>query len=91
MRFNSLMATHFKGHPCVHEFPDPHRGRTLRVFNVDSTEVVGVSDGTDAWMVGVTTAIDGIPVSQLLERIPLRETKSAKNAPHRATRVRLAV
>lgn len=65
-RFNEMMSTHFRSHQCVLEFRDEHRGRNVRVFNVGSPEVVGISDGTDAWMMSAAGVINGKHIPQLL-------------------------
>lgn len=58
-RFNEMMATHFKGYECVYVMRDENRSRDLRVFNVGHAEVVGLSDGTDAWMASASGALNG--------------------------------
>lgn len=58
-RFNEMMVSHFKGYECVYEMNDTNRQRTLRVFNVGHPEVVGLSDGTDAWMASASGALNG--------------------------------
>lgn len=58
-RFNEMMSAHFKGYPCVYEMRDENRSRTLRVFDVGHSEVVGLSDGTDSWMASSSGALNG--------------------------------
>lgn len=53
MRFNSLMSTHFAGRPCVLELRDDGRHRIQRVFDIGELNLVGISDGTDAWVCSV--------------------------------------
>ena len=83
MRYNGMMVSHFAGFPVVHSFPDPHRGRTVNVYDVNDDQVLGVSDGVDAWMVSRSGSIDGRPCEQLKAT---GEQRAAKKA-----RVRVAV
>lgn len=48
-RYNNMMKNHFAGKTQIASMPDPGRGRTIKVFFLDD-EVVGLSDGTDAWV-----------------------------------------
>jgi len=87
-RFNDFMASHFKGHTCVYEMQDPHRSRTLRVFNVGSDEVCGLTDGTDAWMAPLNSSLNGQSFRTLLAnttgvrpRAKTNRTDAASDAP----------
>ena len=85
--YNRMMETHFKGQPLVHQFSDPYRSRVVSVFEVGDTEVLGVSDGTDAWMVSRTGSINGRPCATLNAtttkrvRHVLREEEQASEGP----------
>lgn len=53
MSYNTLMSSHFKGCKLLLERTDQGRGRDQKVFHIGEDEVVGVSDGTDAWICAV--------------------------------------
>lgn len=67
-RFNSRINTHFRGYPVVHEVHDPHRNRTVSVFDIGDDECVGLSDGVDAWVTGKSGTLRGVSFVSMLER-----------------------
>ena len=53
-RFNNLMSSHFNGCPFLCSAPDLGRNRTMRFYALpDEQSLVGMSDGTDAFIVPV--------------------------------------
>lgn len=79
-RFNSRINSHFRDYPVVHEVHDPHRNRTVRVFDIGDDDCVGLSDGVDAWVTGKSGALRGVSFVSMLERKGERRGSSNRRA-----------
>ena len=88
-RFNRDLNFHFKGRRLILETHDPHRDRPLRVFDVEEEGVVGISDGTDAWITPTTMSLCGHDLLKCLKepilnqpiKVIRRELTQTKIAP----------
>lgn len=57
MRYNHHFANHFGSCRLLYEGRDPHRGRDVQVRLIPGEfDVVGVTDGVDAWVASTATA-----------------------------------
>jgi hypothetical protein len=71
--FNTYMNNHFTGCIRIAETRDPHRDRPISLFAIPGeTDVVGISDGTDAWIASSVTKPLGVNVRQLLHDLASR-------------------
>lgn len=60
MKYNHLFDSRFSG--CLHlaSYHDPHRNRNVKIFMIPGDhEVVGVSDGVDAWIAPANIMVPG--------------------------------
>lgn len=74
MRFNHLINSHFSACKQVLELKDEGRHRIQKVFAIGEPDLVGISDGAEAWIASV----------HLFERFDLRSIINTE-VRHRAT------
>ena len=94
--FKSLLGSRFRGCRMIAEFPDTHRNRIVKVFDIGSDIDVGMNDGVDVWIANASTAVRHPNLLALLQapktarRVTL-DSIEARPLPIRATtkRVRL--
>lgn len=68
--FNEMMQTHFRACVLLAESSDPHRGRAVKLYEIPGRDdVVGVSDGVDAWVAAVATNPFSCDVARALQRL----------------------
>lgn len=69
-RFNSYMTSHFGACRLLAESYDLFRKRPVRIFLIPGEfEVVGVTDGTDAWIAPVSPQCFRVDVADLVKRV----------------------
>lgn len=69
MKYNRHFQDHFRSCQLLKTGHDPHRNRRVEIrFIPGEYEVVGITDGTDAWVAPVSTGFLE-DVRKLLERI----------------------
>ena len=93
-RFNHHMSSHFSGCRLLAEAHDPHRNREVSLYLIPGTvEVVGVSDGVDAWVAPALAHCFSVNVPDILRRIAVGEHVAPirRQAPTPAKRERRAV
>lgn len=70
MRFNKFMQSHFAGCRLLAHARDTCRNRQVKVYALPGEfDVVGVSDGVDAWMAPVVADPFTVNVGRLLQQI----------------------
>jgi len=73
-RFNHYLISHFNGCRLLAESDDLYRKRPVRLFLMPGEfEVVGVTDGTDAWIAPVTPQCFRVDVADIVKRIRVGE------------------
>lgn len=53
-----------RGKPLLAEAPDPHKGRTIRAYYINSDTEVQLHDGTDSWIITVGTCLPGMKLAE---------------------------
>lgn len=83
MNFKSYLNSHFSGCRLLAETYDTHRSRNVKVFMLPGEfQVVGVSDGVDAWVAPTIINPFSCDVVGLLKRIASGETvEVVRNTP----------
>lgn len=82
-RYNHHFANHFGGCRLLKSGHDPHRNRPVKIYAIPGEfDVVGISDGTDAWIAPVATGFLE-DVRKMLVRIQQGEDVHAVYAPSR--------
>lgn len=73
MRYNHHIQAHFGACVLLAKAHDPHRARDVRVHALPGEfDVVGISDGTDAWVAPAVCRPFGVDTVRLLAQ--LRDT-----------------
>lgn len=67
-RWNRDFNSHFKGRRLILSTPDLNRGRTVQVFDIGELDIVGMSDGVDAWISLSIQSINGHDLVKALSR-----------------------
>lgn len=85
-RFNEYFKNHWDGCRLLAEARDNHRNRDVRIFMVPGEfDIVGVSDGTDAWVAPVAIDPFSVSVKRILEDIRAGKDPRAVIARKRRT------
>lgn len=83
-RFNEYFKNHWEGCRLLAEARDNHRNRDVRIYMVPGEfDIVGVSDGTDAWVAPVAIDPFSVSVKRILEDIREGKDPRAVIAPKR--------
>ena len=83
-RFNEYFKNHWEGCRLLAEARDNHRNRDVRIYMVPGEfDIVGVSDGTDAWVAPVAIDPFSVSVKRILEDIRAGKDPRAVIAPKR--------
>lgn len=70
MRYNHHLQNHFGSCLLLARAHDAHRGRDVQLRALPGEfDVVGVTDGTDAWLAPATCRPFGVDVAALLQRV----------------------
>lgn len=88
-RFNTYMTSHFSGCRLLANAVDPYRNSQVKLYALPGEfDLVGVTDGTDAWMAPVS----GDPFSVSVKRImsDIREGKEVASPGRQRQRVVIA-
>lgn len=64
--FNAMMSNHFAGKKLLAEEYVEHYKRTFKIFYLDRTDIIGISDGHTAW---VASPISCFPKLKLVELV----------------------
>lgn len=74
-RFNAYMSSHYSGCKLIAESEDLFRKRPVRLYLIPGEfEVIGVSDGTDAWIAPVVPQCFRVDVADIVKRIRAGES-----------------
>lgn len=93
-RFNHHFNNHFSSCKLLAEAHDPHRNRDVSVYLIPGTvEVVGVSDGVDAWVAPALAHCFSVNIPDLLRKLSVGEFTGPvrRQAPMPAKRERRAL
>lgn len=67
--YNGMINSHFAGKQQISSMEDTGRKRIIRIFYLDSEEVVGLSDGTDAWVADPNGCCHDLKLPSLLQKV----------------------
>lgn len=67
--YKHMINTHFGTGRLIARAHDPYRKRDVRVYFIGEDDVVGVSDGTDAWMCPTVAEPFSVKLRPLIEAI----------------------
>lgn len=67
-RFNEYMANHFGSCKLLAHADDLHRNRKVKIYAIPGWwDVVGVTDGVEAWIAPVSPSLFSVNVTRLIE------------------------
>jgi len=66
MKYNGMMNSHFAGHALLAEMRNEPMKRDVKVYEVGEPDVVGISDGVDAWIASPKSCLKRLHLEERL-------------------------
>lgn len=57
------------GKPLLAEMPDPHKGRIMRAYYINSDTEVQIHDGVDSWIITVGSCLPGMKLEERIAEL----------------------